>query len=189
MTYLREQFGYKARRNDIAAAQKQLDPAGVASRLPALRRARLENYTTSGPNFLWCLDGHDKLAQYGIEIYVAFDAYSRKIIWYCCGNSNRTSISVLNQYLSTVKAVGVSPRFIRTDKGTETVLLAGCHFSLFIEAALHEQWPEAEYEAIRISDCYIYGPSTRNIRAEGIWRQQRYQATGPWLAYFSDPHL
>ena len=67
MTYLREQFGYRARRDDLAAAQKQLDPAGVASRLPGLRRARLENYTTSGPNFLWCLDGHDKLAQYGAE--------------------------------------------------------------------------------------------------------------------------
>jgi hypothetical protein len=66
-TYLRQQFGYKARRDDVAAAQKQLDPTGVASRVPGLRRARLENYTTSGPNFLWCLDGHDKLAQYGAE--------------------------------------------------------------------------------------------------------------------------
>jgi len=174
LTYLRQQFGYRARRNDLAIAQKQLDPAGVASRLPALRRARLENYTTSGPNFLWCLDGHDKLAQYGIEIYAAVDAYSRKIVWYYCGNSNRTPISILKQYLNAVKTVGSCPRFIRTDKGTETVLLADCHFSLFIEAALREQWSEAEYEAIQISDCYIYGPSTRNIRVEGLWRQQRY---------------
>jgi SOS response regulatory protein OraA/RecX len=185
MTYLRQQFGYKARRNDLAAAQKQLDPASVASRLPGLRRARLENYTTSGPNFLWCLDGHDKLAQYRIEIYAAVDAYSRKIVWFYCGNSNRTQISVLKQYLNAVKAVGLCPRFIRTDKGTETVLLANCHFSLFIEAALREQWSEAEYKAVRISDCYIYGPSTRNIRVKGLWRQQRCQATGPWLAYFN----
>jgi len=85
MTYLRQQFGYKARRNDLAAAQKHLDRAGVASRLPSHRCVRLENYTTSGPNFLWCLDGHDKLAQYGIEIYAVVDAYSRKIIWFYCG--------------------------------------------------------------------------------------------------------
>jgi hypothetical protein len=142
MTYLRQQFGYKARRDDLAAAQKQLDPAGVASRVPGLRRARLENYATSGPNFLWCLDGHDKLVQYGIEIYAAVDAYSRKIIWFYCGDSNRTPISVLKQYLKAVKAVGVCPR---TDKGTETILLADCHFSLFIEAALREQWSEAEF--------------------------------------------
>jgi hypothetical protein len=183
-SYLRHQFGYKARRDDLAAAQKQLDPAGVTSRLPRLRRERQENYVTSGPNFLWCLDGHDKLAQYGIEIYAAVDAYSRKIIWFYCGNSNRTPISVLKQYFNTVNAVGVCPRYLRTDKGTETILLADCHFSLYIEAALREQWAEAEYEAIRISDCYIYGPSTRNVRVEGLWRQQRYQATGPWLSFF-----
>jgi hypothetical protein len=175
MTYLQQQFGYKARRDDLAAAQKQLDPTGVTSYLPGLRRARLKNYTTSGPNFLWCLDGHDKLVQYGIEIYTAIDAYSHKIVWFYCGNSNRTPISVLKQYLNAVKAVGVYPRFLCTDKGIGTVLLADYHFSLFIEAALREQWSEAEYEAIRISDCYIYGPSTRDMRAEGLWRQQRYQ--------------
>lgn len=50
---------------------------------------------------------------------------------------------------------------------------------------MREQWSEAEYKAVRISYCYIYGPSTRNVRVEGLWRQQRYQATGPWLAYFN----
>lgn len=183
-TYLRQQFGYRARQTDISAAQQRVDPAGVTSRTPCLRRIRQENYTTSGPNFLWCLDGHDKLAQYGIEIYAAVDAYSRKIIWFYCGNSNRTPISVLKQYLRAVKAIGLCPRFIRTDRGTETVLLADCHFSLFIEAALLEQWSEAEYQAIRIDDCYIYGPSTRNVRVEGLWRQQRYQTTGPWISFF-----
>ena len=101
-TYICQQFGYRARQIDISAAQQYLDPAGVASRTPGLRRVRQENYTLSGPNFLWCLDGHDKLAYY-------------------CGNSNRTPISVLRQYIRAVKAIGLCPRFIRTDRGTETV--------------------------------------------------------------------
>jgi len=74
-------------------------------------------------------------------MYAAIDAYSRKIIWYYCGSSNRTAISVIRQYFITVKPLGLCPRFIRTDRGTETVLLAAMHFSLFIEACLAEQWP------------------------------------------------
>ena len=148
LTYLRTQFGYRARRLDVSLAQRQLDPEGVASRVPGLRKVRLENYVTSGPNFLWCMDGHNKFSQYGIEIYAAVDAYSRRIIWYYCGNSNRTAISVLFQYLHAVKTLGICPRFIRTDKGTETILLADCHFSLYIEAALREEWPEEDYQRI-----------------------------------------
>src|SRR4051812_25370585 len=100
------------------------------------RFSRLDNYVTSGPNFLWCLDGHDKLTQYWIQIYAAVDAYSRKIIWSYCGNANRAQLSVLRQYLTAVKSQGFCPNFLRTDKGTETIMLADAHFSLYVEAAL-----------------------------------------------------
>jgi hypothetical protein len=80
-----------------------------------------------------------------MQIYAVIDAYSRRIIWYYCGSSNRTVISVVCQYLTAVKSLGLCPRFIRTDRGTEIVLLAIIHFSLFIEACLAEQWPEDEY--------------------------------------------
>jgi hypothetical protein len=69
-------------------------------------------------------------------------------------------------------------------KGTETIMLADAHFSFFTEAALAERWPDAEYDSIPITDCYVYGPSTRNVRIEGLWRQQRYTTTGPWISYF-----
>jgi hypothetical protein len=183
MTYLRRR-GYRARQVDVTNALRSLDPEGVARRAPGLRKRRLENYISAGPDYLWCLDGHDKLAQYGIEIYAAVDAYSRKIIWFYVGNSNRTQLSVLRQYLLAVKARGLCPSFIRTDKGTETIMLADAHFSLFTEAAVAEHWPDHEYDSLRITDCYVYGPSTRNIRAEGLWRQQRDTTTGPWISYF-----
>jgi hypothetical protein len=183
-TYLRQHCGFRAYREDVAAAQAQLDPEGVAGRRPGGRKIRQENYTTEGPNYLWCLDGHDKLTQFGMQIYAAIDAYSRKIIWFYCGSSNRTAISVIRQYFIAVQALGFCPRFIRTDRGTETVLLAALHFSLFIEACLAEQWPEDEYQQLQISDCYIYGTSTRNVKIEGLWRQQRFQCTDPWINYF-----
>jgi hypothetical protein len=74
ITWLRL-HGFKAHQVDVSIAQRLIDPDGVASHLPGLRKARLENYITSGPNFLWCLDGHDKFLQYGIQIYAAVDAY------------------------------------------------------------------------------------------------------------------
>ncbi|CAG8785481.1 17044_t:CDS:2 [Gigaspora margarita] len=34
-----------------------------------------------GPNFMWSVDGYDKLRQWGFYIHGAVDAYSRYIIW------------------------------------------------------------------------------------------------------------
>jgi hypothetical protein len=87
-----------------------------------------------------------------------------------------------------VQDIDICPRFIQTDRGTETVLLADLHYSLYIEAAIREEWPEKAYQSIQISDCYIYDSSTRNIRVEELWRQQRFQCTDPWLKYFKTLH-
>ena len=34
-------------------------------------------YHVKGPNRVWSVDGHDKLKEYGFEIYAVTDAYSR----------------------------------------------------------------------------------------------------------------
>jgi hypothetical protein len=60
ITYLRQQFSFRAGQKDVANAQRLVNANGVASRLPGLRKIRLKNYTTLDPNFLWCLDGYDK---------------------------------------------------------------------------------------------------------------------------------
>ena len=52
----------------------------VEARRPGFGQLRLENYMTDGLNQVWCIDGHDKLSAYLIQIYTAVDAYSRKII-------------------------------------------------------------------------------------------------------------
>jgi hypothetical protein len=181
-SYLRRSFGYRATRQDVTDAVKQLDPAGVDSRRPGLRTTRVENYITAGPNFLWSLDGHDKLVPYGIQIYAAIDAYSRKIICSYCGIANRSQLSVLKLHLHAVKAYGTCPNFIRTDKGTETVLLAEAHYSQYIEAANREGFTNEEFSLVDITDFYIYGTSARNIRIERLWRQQRDTFIGAWLS-------
>ena len=84
------------------------------------------------------------------------------------GNFNRTQLSVLKQYLLAVKIRGLYPSFIKTDKGTETIILANAYFFLFTEAVLAEHWSNKEYDSLHITDYYVYGPSTRNVRIKGL---------------------
>src|SRR2546423_1952574 len=163
-TFLKEKLGFRARRRDVAAAPRTLDPEGTAARTPGLRRARIEYYITDGPNQLWCLDGHDKISQYYIQIYAAVDAYSRKVLWIYCGTANRAKYSILYQYLQTVRLLGRCPRYIRTDKGSETGAVAAAQFRLFIEHAFKEPgWSDTEYEALSLSAAEFFHGGTEVI--------------------------
>ncbi|KAH8725979.1 hypothetical protein GQ44DRAFT_759030 [Phaeosphaeriaceae sp. PMI808] len=43
------------------------------------RIRRRGEYIVPGPNWVWSIDGHEKLKPYGIQIYACIDAYSRYI--------------------------------------------------------------------------------------------------------------
>ena len=113
-------------------------------------------YIVPGLDFIWSIDGHDKLSAWGIEIYAGIDGYSRNIIWIYVGISNRTTISVASQYLLTVHELGYHPRIIRSDRGKETDLLSEIHY-LFSRTTA----PEIPFE-----ETYFYGTSTHNQRIE-----------------------
>jgi hypothetical protein len=102
-----------------------------------------------------------KLASYGIEIYAAIDAYSRYIIWVYVGISSHTVVSVLRQFLDVVQVTEKTPRFVRSDRGTETILLAEAHHKL----------QQSTNPEISIQECYLYGTSTANQRIEAWWLQ------------------
>ena len=59
--------GVLVRRKDVRLALLELDPQNVDKR----RRRRLQRreYHGPGPNFVWYIDGHDKLKPYGISIH------------------------------------------------------------------------------------------------------------------------
>jgi hypothetical protein len=163
---LRRRLGHRARQEDVRIALRQVDPIGVERRRPGLRRSRLDNYITDGPNHVWCIDGHDKLSPYGIQIYAAVDACSRKIIWWYCGTANRAQFSVLKQYLDAVSQGQVCPNFLRADKGAETLLAAEAHLAMYVEAAIREGWSQEELLSITVEDCFIWGPSVHNVKTE-----------------------
>ena len=135
-------------------------PEAVERRYKDMQRRR-GKYTVPGPDFIWSIDGYMKLEPCGIEIYAGIDAYSRYIIWIYVGISARTAVSVLHQYLQVLRITGRQPRIIRSDHGTETVMIAGAHHQLH----------QARNPDILQSHCYFFGKSTDNVRIESWWGQ------------------
>jgi hypothetical protein len=129
-----------------------------------------------GPNFLWCLDGYEKLKRYGFQVYACIDAYSRCIIWFYIGRSATTAISTLKQYLRTIKHLRMRPFFTRSDFGREIHLWVAAQASLAQvgPADISYEDPEGNLHTYqqgdRIDSCHFYGPSTRNVRIESWWR-------------------
>ena len=58
------QHGLRVRKEDVRIILKELDPEGVESRMG--RRLRRRLYYAKGPNYIWHLDGYDKLKPYGL---------------------------------------------------------------------------------------------------------------------------
>jgi hypothetical protein len=98
---------------------------------------------------------------FGIEVYAGIDAYSRYITWIYVGITNRTAISVLRQYLDMLEDQKVMPHKLRSDRGTETPLVAAAHHAL----------RENLEPNIQFADCYWFGTSTANQRIESWWGQ------------------
>ena len=142
----------------VKRAIEELDPQGLEDRRNAKHRKRGQ-YRVPGPNAIWAADGHDKLAEWGFQIYGIIDAYSRYIIHVFVGTSNRTMIAVLMYYLLAVEVFGV-PLKLRTDKGVETLLMA--------EAQLHFR-EDQEGREMEVRECHLFGPSTRNTKIESWW--------------------
>jgi hypothetical protein len=118
-----------------------------------------------------------KLEPFGIEIYAAIDGYSRYVIWVYIGLSARTSISVLSQCLKAfTDNGGFQPRKIRSDRGTETGLLADAQYEL----------RKIADPTVKINDCYLYGRSVDNQRIEAWWGLLSRACTGLFHVSYVD---
>jgi hypothetical protein len=89
-------------RDTLFGIVKTLDPAGYIRRAHNLHRPPRGEYIVPGPDYLWSIDGHDKLKPWGIEIYGGTDAFARYIVWSFVGISNKTTTSLLVQYLTAI---------------------------------------------------------------------------------------
>lgn len=182
-THLRVHQGHRAREDDVRDALRKLDKKGTAARRPGPKKRKRTGgeYIVRGPDWLWCIDGHDKFRNYGIGIYAAVDAFSRKILWFYLGNSNRRGVSILRQAVTTIRSLGRCPRFWRSDHGNEVLMLADAHFSFYREYKRSQGFTDDEVDSIRVRQCYMFGSSTANIKIESVWMRMIGSQTATWI--------
>ncbi|KAL3475663.1 hypothetical protein BJX99DRAFT_271041 [Aspergillus californicus] len=171
LKHVRHTLGLYRRTTSNIALQAQVE-AMLVKLQAELAKGQIEGYgrgllQTHMRNQGVLMSRYLKLAPYGIEIYAAIDAYSRYIIWIYVGISARTAVSVLRQFLDTIKVTKELPRFVRSDQGTETILLAEAQHKL----------QQSKHPEIKLSNCYLY--STRLLFQ---WRAyfQRLQERGAY---------
>ncbi|RPB06906.1 hypothetical protein P167DRAFT_496570, partial [Morchella conica CCBAS932] len=126
-------------------------------------------YTVPAVNFILSVDGHHKISDYGIEVYVGIDAYSnipaklecfKYVTWIHVDISCRTGVAVLKQYLDLVDMTDILSNVIQSDWGTETTMMANANWQL----------NRAKDDNIQLNQIYWYGTSTLNQKIESWWR-------------------
>lgn len=152
----------KAVQNQLTLTQNMVRQAlhvidGEGMELRRRRRLRRRQYSSKGPNYTWHCDGYDKLKPYGFAISGCIDGYSRFILWLEVCETNNDSEVVAGYYLKTVESKGGCPITVRSDKGTENVLIER------MQTILRENNSETNRPP------YFKGASTANSRIESWW--------------------
>ena len=117
--------GIIAPRYDIRKIILNLDPTGVELR--KRRRLTRRKYRNPGPNYVWHIDGHDKLKPFGFSIHGCIDGFSRRIIWLEVSSTNKKPELIARYYLDAVRQQNGVPKTIKADDGTEHSLIEPIH--------------------------------------------------------------
>ncbi|EFP84313.2 uncharacterized protein PGTG_10033 [Puccinia graminis f. sp. tritici CRL 75-36-700-3] len=157
---LQTNFGINVHHMTVALINQTLDPDGVENRAKRVLKRRVFN--TPGPNFIWSADGHDKLKKFGITLYGFIDAWSRKILGIFVHVTNNDPRHVGYYYLQLVKREGGIPRRTTTDRGTETIQMAGHQINLTEHYNPH---------CLDSSTSHLFTKSTHNQKIECLWSQ------------------
>ena len=158
---IRQKYGLNVPRDLVYAAMVDVDLPGLEARRPGVKAKRKKgNFVSIGPNWVWSLDGHDKLMGYQnstfpIAIYGCIDTASRKLLWLRAWVSNSRPELPARWYFDYLYETRQLPNYIRMDKGTETGILATIHVYL---RSLQDDVSSDE----EACEKALYGPSTSN---------------------------
>ena len=169
---LREDHELVVSRETVRCALKVIDPRGVKAR----QKHRLERreYSVPGPNFIWHMDGYDKLKPYGVCIHGCIDGYSRRIMWLEVAATNKNPRLIVKYFIDCIRQVGGLPRVVRADCGTENVRVAAAQRFLRRDCA----------DGLAGHKSFMYGKSTSNQRIEAWWGQLRKNCAQWWMDHF-----
>ena len=151
-----------------------LDSEGVQRR--KAHRLLRRRYVAAGPNYIWHMDGYDKLKPFGFAIHGAIDGYSRRILWLEIGSTNNNPSVICQYYLDCIEQVGCAPRVLRCDLGTENSTVK--NLQPFFRRNDHDNFAGV--------NSFLQGKSTSNQRIEAWWSLLRRGHVDFWIAYFKD---
>ena len=171
---LRTDYGLVVSRETVRLTLKTLDPTGVEKRWQ--HKLKRRTYSAKGPNFIWHLDGYDKLKPFGLSIHGAIDGYSRRIPWLEVGASNNNPRIVARYFLDCVKQLGGVPQTVRGDRGTENVNVA----------AMQRFFRRDGTNSMAGEKSFLYGRSVSNQRIEAWWSFLCKNDTDWWINFFKD---
>ena len=137
-------------RDAVMYTVKQIDSEGSNNR--RARKPKRREYRSAGANSCWHVDGYDKLKPFGFPIHGYIDGYRRKIIWLKTVHSNNNPFIIGAIFLEHLKQCEGCPSRIRTDCGSDNVVLAA------IQSYLRRNHPE-EYAGLK---SHIFGTSHGN---------------------------
>ena len=84
---LRLDYNIVTSKEVVLTALSYLEPEGVSLR--SRRKLKRPKYYAKGPNYVWHIDGYDKLKPYGFYVHGAIDGFSRRIMWIEVGHSKQ----------------------------------------------------------------------------------------------------
>ena len=137
-------------------------------------RLNRRTYSANGPNFVWHLDGNDKLKPYGFGISGCIDGFSRYLLWLNVYTTNKDPSIIARYFVDAMHVMSGGPKVVRGDAGTENVTVRG------IQNLLMGNGRNG------LNRCYVEGTSTLNQRIESFWCQLRRQCLEFWIACFHD---
>ena len=70
-----------------------------------------------GLNYLWHIDGYDKLKPFGFCVHGAIDRFSRRILWLEVASSNNDPRIVTQYYLDCLRKLGGTAHTVQGDRG------------------------------------------------------------------------
>ena len=167
-------YGLTVCKDTVRYALRILDPDGVDRQLR--HRLRRRQYKGRGPNFIWHIDGYDKLKPFGFAIHGCIDGYSRRIMWLEVGTSNNDPTVVVRYFVDCISEVGGTARIVRADCGTENCHVAG------IQRFLRSN----SDDSFAAEKSFMYGRSVSNQRIEAWWSQLRRGCTNWWIEHFKE---
>ncbi|XP_020555618.1 uncharacterized protein LOC110013572 [Oryzias latipes] len=171
---IKQKHNLRVKRDFVMRLMRQLNPQGLD--LKRRRRFTRRTYHSMGPNYIWHVDGYDKLKPFGLALSGCIDGFSIRMMWLVCGSTNNNPSVIAHNYINCFRNLGVVPMRLRTDLGTENGTMAAIQCTLC----------HAHSHYFAGSSSHSYGSSTGNQRIESWWSFFRRGRSQFWMDLFGD---